>query len=212
MDNPPVSKKRIIVGLSLEEKFFMFASIKDNREECWEWKYTVSPQGYGVLAAEGKSTLAHRYSYEYFRNPIPKGYLIDHIVCDNRICCNPWHLKLCETDWENVKRSESPSSKNARKSQCPRCDSEYVTRIFHRTGRIARRCPNCDPRTGLPKQDPRSNPGVKTRSTHCPHGHEYTKENSLFHRNGKVFSTRCRECEHIRAVKKWAKRKHLTGN
>lgn len=44
--------------------------------------------------------------------------------------------------------------------------------------------------------------------THCPQGHEYTEENSLFYSNGKTISRRCRACEHIRAVKKWENRKN----
>lgn len=47
----------------------------------------------------------------------------------------------------------------------------------------------------------------KNKRTHCPSGHEYTEENSLYHKNGETIARRCRVCEHERSVKKWKNRK-----
>lgn len=59
--------------------------------------------GYGQLYHNGKKCMAHRYSYEYYKNEtIPDGLQLDHL-CRVKNCVNPDHLQIVTQD-ENLRR------------------------------------------------------------------------------------------------------------
>lgn len=60
---------------------------------CWLWDAMDNGRGYGVLLVDGKRTYAHRYSYAFFKGPIPEGMFVLH-ACDTPQCSNPEHLFL----------------------------------------------------------------------------------------------------------------------
>jgi hypothetical protein len=72
-------------GATPEWRFFTKVS---QSGDCWEWHKT-DRAGYGT---QFYAMLPHRWSYEYFRAPIPDGLELDHL-CRNRRCVNPWHLE-----------------------------------------------------------------------------------------------------------------------
>ena len=90
---------------------------------CWIWKPNGTVGGYGQFGIKGKTKLAHRVSYEHFKEPIPQGLTIDHLCCV-RNCCRPSHLEAC-TLAENLRRARAwddyigPAAYNRNKTHCP---------------------------------------------------------------------------------------------
>lgn len=73
--------------------------------DCWVWVASGSPNGYGQISWQGKTTLSHRLAYRLLIGPIPQGLTLDHL-CRNRRCVNPGHLEPV-TGLENVRRGHA---------------------------------------------------------------------------------------------------------
>lgn len=84
--------------------------------ECWLWAGTINHLGYGHVARDGKTEMAHRIVYEHEVGLIPDGLTLDHL-CKVRHCVNPRHMEVV-TLKENILRGTSPSATNAKKTHC----------------------------------------------------------------------------------------------
>jgi hypothetical protein len=82
------------------ERFWEKVDIKGD-DECWEWLASKRRNGYGQLMRKGKNEVAHRVAYELVYDHIPGEMIVMH-TCDNRVCCNPNHLRL-GTDLDNIR-------------------------------------------------------------------------------------------------------------
>jgi hypothetical protein len=70
---------------------------------CWHWTAGLNSHGYGAFGIDGSMVGAHRIAYEYLIGPVPAGLVLDHVVCNNRRCVNPFHVKPV-TSGENASR------------------------------------------------------------------------------------------------------------
>lgn len=78
------------IPVPLEPKF-RASFAPDPVRKCWLWMKAVNRRGYGVIRVNGRSELAHRFSYRKYNGEIPDGLNILH-SCDRPCCVNPDHL------------------------------------------------------------------------------------------------------------------------
>lgn len=110
--------------LSREDRFL--AKVDRRPNGCWIWTacLTVPPRGrseksrYGLFWNGEKLVLSHRWAYEHWREQIPDGLPLDHVVCDTPACSNPWHVEVSTTK-ENTARSTGVTARNTAKTHCP---------------------------------------------------------------------------------------------
>lgn len=80
-------------------------------ESCWGWTGSIrqgAKGGYANFHVIDRDVVAHRYSYEIHKGPIPPEMVVDHI-CHNRTCVNPDHLRLAT----NKQNAENRAGANA---------------------------------------------------------------------------------------------------
>lgn len=108
-----------------------------NVRGCWVWVAARNPAGYGVFGVTShKTVLAHRWSYERFKEKIPGGLVIDHL-CRNPRCVNPDHLEPV-THLENVRRGIT-----ATRTHCRRGHEFTDENTYRVPGTGYRRCWAC---------------------------------------------------------------------
>jgi hypothetical protein len=155
---------------------------------CWLWTRSwCTKDGYGKICGfgDGSSQLAHRWSYEHFKGPIPEGLVIDHL-CRTPACVNPDHLEAV-TQQVNVLRGVAPSALANARGTCTRGHPS-----LHRSASGYTKCLVCDGlRRGIvrgPHEALKCGPKPKS---HCGRGHPFSGDNLYVTPGGK---RSCRAC------------------
>lgn len=138
--------KYLTVSFNEKEKKRIFSKISiDPNTGCWIWDGSQDGGGYGLVWYHNRTERIHRVLYAWKYGPIPRGAKptkiaqLDHVVCNNTICCNPEHLELV-TQKINVLRGNSIIAISARKTHC-----KYGHKLPERNASGKRRnCPICD--------------------------------------------------------------------
>jgi len=75
---------------------------KSTPDACVVWPYTENNHGYGYVFVDGVKWTAHRYALYLHTGENPKGMMACHepIICHNRACINPYHLR-----WDTQKNN-----------------------------------------------------------------------------------------------------------
>jgi len=102
--------------------------------DCWLWEGRLDKDGYGIF---GKIR-AHRWSYEVFREEIPRGLQIDHL-CRVRNCVNPWHLEPV-TSQENTRRG---IQFRKFKTHCPKGHEYTGNNVYYHPTKNFKTCRKC---------------------------------------------------------------------
>ena len=85
------ASKEVEMFDSTERRLFR-DNIYEDESSCWLWRGRKDHHGYGRFNAGGKNIPAHKYSFEYFKGPLPEGLEIHH-KCRIRNCVKPTHLE-----------------------------------------------------------------------------------------------------------------------
>ena len=93
LKRPPVKKGK--KRMTAIERFYRAVN---KTTTCWIWSAHSDRNGYGLFF-NGRTILAHRYSYQIHKGPIPSGSELHH-TCENKSCVNPDHL-TCVTRLEH---------------------------------------------------------------------------------------------------------------
>lgn len=131
---------------------------------CMVWQGYRDADGYGTLKDEdGKTRRAHRYMWTKFVGPIPKGYVLDHMLAARPVssgpcthgpaCMNPAHMQAVPVEVN----AALVRNWHRAKTHCPQghrydtlFDGDDVVELGHAVvyycadGRIRRFCSACD--------------------------------------------------------------------
>lgn len=182
---------------------------------CWLWVGGVRANGYGSFAIKtphGRwtQTTAHRWAYANQVGPVGDELEVDHL-CRTRACVRPDHLEAV-TVAENRRRRDVKYSPDVPRGHR---DLPTIPRIpeppavqkrnplthclngheYAVTGWVAngssRTCKACREISFARRSA--GGPGRHGTESHCPHGHEYSAENT-YHRS-RPDGSRSRECK-----------------
>lgn len=104
---------RLIDGI--ERHCWLWTGAKTRGGDDGRWQHT---NRYGSMRAEdGRTVRVHRWAFLKFRGPIPSNRDLDHAICDDSLCVNPWHTEPTPKPINTRRRNwkHNPNSLSGRK-------------------------------------------------------------------------------------------------
>lgn len=86
-----------LVTLTDSQRDYFWSRVQVGASDaCWPWKGTVLRNGYGQAKFSRKRYLAHRLALALSGVEVPGDMRVLHapLVCHNKACCNPAHLRV----------------------------------------------------------------------------------------------------------------------
>ena len=107
--------------LSPLERFWKYTKKLPNG--CWVWtghRNSLKKGGHSRFYFEGHLSTAHRFAYEHWIEPVPKGYDLHH-ACNHTWCVNPKHLRpIPHGDHSYLSQKHQPKPMTPARMFCPR--------------------------------------------------------------------------------------------
>lgn len=100
--------------------------IETRSEECFEWKFSRTPRGYGKVIVDGCLHYAHRYAL--FMSSGRHGEVAAH-SCDNPSCINPRHLRWTDVAGNLSDMADRKRSCLGKKNHMTKISEEVVREI-----------------------------------------------------------------------------------
>ena len=129
--------------VKLHMRFWSKVDTSGGPDACWPWTASTTLDGYGSFGIEGKSYRSNRLVASRLAGKILSPGDVCMHACDNRLCCNPDHIKIGTTKDNMMDMVLKGRHHHQKKTHCP-SGHEYSTentRVYG-THRICKVCQN----------------------------------------------------------------------
>lgn len=108
---------------------FLKSAIETDSRDCLLWPYATTPQGYGSLRVNKKTTAPHRVVAKIVYGPAKQKRMEVAHSCGNKLCVNPKHLRWATREENQADRVIHGTSNRGERQWKSKLTREDVLRI-----------------------------------------------------------------------------------